>query len=57
MDILHKKGRDNIIADALSRKDEEMIAYVVLVIILEWLDEIRLEYAKDPEACSNINNQ
>jgi hypothetical protein len=56
MEIIHKKGKDNVVADALSRKDEEVNAYATTVVIPDWLDEIRLEYAKDPESNSIINN-
>ena len=45
-----------MVLDALSRKDEEISAYAVSVIIPEWLEEIRIEYAKDPVTCSIINN-
>jgi len=40
MDILHKKGKDNVVADALSRKDEEVQVYAVSMVIPEFLDEI-----------------
>ena len=47
MEILHKGGKDNIVADALSRKYDGVKAYAISVAILDWLDEIRREYAKD----------
>jgi hypothetical protein len=56
MEIIHKKGKDKIAADALSRKDEEVKAYATTIVILDWLDEIRVEYAKDSESNSIINN-
>jgi hypothetical protein len=31
MEILHKKGKDNITVDALSRKDEESLSLAILV--------------------------
>ena len=40
MDILHKKGKDNIITDALSRKDKESSLLAILVVVQEWLNEI-----------------
>ena len=46
MEILHKRGKDNLVADALSRKDEVQ-TYAISIVIPEWLDEIRREYAKD----------
>ena len=42
MDILHKKGKDNVVADTLSRKDEEVQVYAVSMVIPEFLDEIQL---------------
>ena len=33
MDILHKKGKDNVVADFLSRKDEEVQVYDVSMVI------------------------
>ena len=56
MEILHKKGKDNVVADALSRKDEEVQVYVVSMVIPEFLDEIWTEYAKNAKVCSIINN-
>ena len=41
MEIIHKKGKDNVVANALSRKDEEITTYSVTIVILEWIDEIR----------------
>ena len=56
MEILHKKGKDNTVADALSRKDEEIQVFAVSLIVPKWLDEIRMEYAKNQEVSSIINN-
>ena len=56
MEILHKRGRDNVVVDALSRKDEEVKAYAISVAVPNRLDEIRSEYAKDPNTCALIND-
>ena len=48
MEIIHKKGKENVVADALSRKYEDMTFYFISIIILEWLDKIQRKYAKDP---------
>jgi hypothetical protein len=56
MGIIHKKGKDNIAVDALSRKDEEVNAYATTIFIPDWLNGIQVEYAKDPESNSIINN-
>ena len=56
MEILHKWGKDNVVVDALSQKDEEVKTYVISVVILDWLDEIWGEYAKDPDICVLIDD-
>jgi hypothetical protein len=56
MEILHKRGKDNIVVDALSRKDEEAQVFAVLIAIPEWLNEIQIEYDKNIETCSIIND-
>ena len=45
MEILHKWGRENVVVDALSWKDEEFKAYAISIAVPYWLDEIRGEYA------------
>ena len=40
MEILHKRGKGNVVVDALSQKDEEVKAYATLVAVPDWLDEI-----------------
>lgn len=40
LEILDKKGRENVVADALSRKDDDNTICVTFVVVLEWLDEI-----------------
>ena len=54
MEILHKQGKDNVVVDALSWKDEEVKAYVILVVVPDWFDEIQGEYVKDLDTCSLI---
>ena len=49
LEILHKRGKDNVVVDALSRKDEEPTLLAISVVVPEWLNEIRSEYAKDLE--------
>ena len=43
MEIIHKKGKENVVADALSRKDEDITSYSISVTSPNWLDEIRSE--------------
>ena len=33
MEILHKKGKDNLVVDALSRRDEEDKVFAILVAV------------------------
>jgi hypothetical protein len=40
MEILHKRGKYNIVVDALSLKDEETQVFAISIAIPEWLDEI-----------------
>ena len=40
MEIVHKKGKENVVADALSRKDEDITSYSISVAIPEWMNEI-----------------
>ena len=56
MEIIHKKGKENVVVDALSRKYEDITSYSISVAISEWLNEIRSEYAKDLETSIIINN-
>ena len=39
MEILHKRGKDNLVVDSLSRKDEVQ-TYAISIVIPEWLDKI-----------------
>ena len=55
MEILHKWGKDNVVVDDLSRKDE-VKAYAISVAVPDRLDEIRGEYAKDPDTCTLVND-
>ena len=56
MEILHKWGRNTVVDDALSRKDEEVKAYAISFVVPDWLDEIWGEYAKDPDTYTLIND-
>ena len=56
MEILHKRGKDNVVVDALSQKDEEVKAYAISVAVSNWLDEIRGEYANEPDICALIDD-
>jgi len=56
LEILHKKGKENVVANALSRKDDDHTTCAAMIVVQEWLDEIRAEYAKDKDCDSMINN-
>jgi len=40
LEILHKKGRENVVADALSHKNEDNTICIALVVVPKWLNEI-----------------
>jgi hypothetical protein len=50
--VEYKKGQDNKVADALSRRDEDEVLEVSLSVIsyltLDWLSELKNSYTLDP---------
>jgi len=46
-----KKGSKNVVADALSRKDEDVEALLCVISIIQpnWIDEAREEWKNDEE--------
>ena len=56
MEIIHKNGKENVVADALSRKYKDMTSYSTSTVIPRWIDEIWSEYTKDLETSTIINN-
>ena len=48
-EIIYKKGKLNVVADALSRKDEKVEALLcaISIIQLDWIIEARDEWKKD----------
>jgi len=50
-EIVYKKGKQNVLADVLSRKDEDVEALfcAISIIQLDWINEARDEWKKDEE--------
>ena len=55
MEILHTRGKENVITAALSQKEEGVKSYAISVVAPDSLNEIRGEYAKDLDTCALIH--
>ena len=55
-EILYKKRKLNVVLDALSRKDEEVVALLCAISIIQpdWITEARDEWKKDEEVWTLI---
>ena len=55
-EIVYKKGKQNMVADALSRKDEDVEALIcaLSIIQLDWIVEAREEWKNDPSVWTII---
>jgi hypothetical protein len=55
-EIIYKKGKQNVVEDALSRKDEDVEAflYAILIIQLDWIIEARDECKNDEKVWTLI---
>ena len=44
-EIIYKKGKDNVVVDALSRKDEDVEGMLCFISLpqFDWVDEARIE--------------
>jgi hypothetical protein len=50
-EIIYKKGKDNVVADALSQKYEDKGSLFFLsFIVLDWLQAVRQEWLQDPKS-------
>jgi hypothetical protein len=45
-EIIYKKGKENVVVDALSRKEEDIEALLCVISILQvdWVEEARIEW-------------
>jgi hypothetical protein len=48
-EIIYKKGKQNVVVDALSRKDEYVEAFLCAILIIQpdWIIEVRDEWKND----------
>ena len=55
-EIIYKKGKQNVVADALSRKDEDVNALLCAIFIIQpdWINEAREEWKNDEEVWALI---
>ena len=56
-EIIYKKGKQNVVVDSLSRKDEdvESLLYAISILQPEWIIEARDEWKNDEEVWTLIH--
>ena len=56
-EIIYKKGKQNVVVDALSRKNEDVLAFLCVISILQpkWIDEARDEWKNDEDVWTLIH--
>ena len=52
-EIIYKKGKQNVVGDAFSRKDEDVEAVLCSISIIQpnWINEARNEWKNDKKVC------
>jgi hypothetical protein len=54
-EIIYKKGKDNVVVDALSRKyEDEGSLFSLSFIVPDWLQAVRQEWLQDPKSLHMI---
>jgi len=55
-EIIYKKEKKNVVADALSRYDEDIEGLLCAISIpqFNWVEEVRIEWKQDQKACKII---
>jgi hypothetical protein len=54
-EIIYKKGKDNVVADALSQKyEDEGSLFSLSFIVPDWLQAVRQEWLQDPKSSHMI---
>jgi hypothetical protein len=55
-EIIYKKGKQNVVADALSRKEEDTEGLLCAISIpqSDWVEEARIEWKQDQKVCKII---
>ena len=55
-EIIYKKGKQNVMVDALSRNDEDVEALLCTIYIIQpdWINEAREEWKNDEEVWALI---
>jgi len=58
-EIIYKKGKQNVVANALSRKEEDVEALLCDISIIQpdWINKAREEWKNDEEAHSKVTTR
>jgi hypothetical protein len=55
-EIIYKKGKDNVVVDALSQKyEDEGSLFSLFFIVLNWIQVVRQEWLQDPKSSHLIH--